>query len=56
MNSLPKTLSSDAYQQLEELIVTLELPPGELISENELSSKLGLGRTPVRATTAWTLS
>ena len=48
MNILPKTLSSDAYHQIEELIVTLELPPGKLISEHELSSKLGLGRTPVR--------
>jgi DNA-binding GntR family transcriptional regulator len=33
---------------LEELIVTLELPPGSVWSELQLSEKLGIGRTPVR--------
>jgi DNA-binding GntR family transcriptional regulator len=37
-----------AYLQLEEMIVTLQLQPGRLISENWVSQTLGLGRTPVR--------
>jgi DNA-binding GntR family transcriptional regulator len=44
----PKTLTSQAYEQIEELIVTLELPPGSALSEAELSARLGIGRTPVR--------
>ncbi|WP_187276661.1 GntR family transcriptional regulator [Parahaliea maris] len=37
-----------AYRLLEEKIVTMELAPGALLSEAELSLELGLGRTPVR--------
>ncbi|MBN2356633.1 GntR family transcriptional regulator, partial [candidate division KSB1 bacterium] len=37
-----------AYQQLEEGIVTLRLKPGTLCTETELSSMLGIGRTPIR--------
>jgi DNA-binding GntR family transcriptional regulator len=33
---------------LEEMIVTLQLPPGSLWSESMLSESLGIGRTPVR--------
>jgi len=33
---------------LEEMIVTLQLPPGSLWSESTLSESLGIGRTPVR--------
>lgn len=40
--------SSVAYYLLRDLIVTLELEPGELVSERELQERLGLGRTPVR--------
>ena len=41
-------LADQARAQLEELIVTLELPPGSVWSEAQLSEKLGIGRTPVR--------
>lgn len=44
--SLSKT--ETAYRLLEEQIVTMELAPGALLSESELSLQLGLGRTPVR--------
>lgn len=44
----PKTLTQQAYEQIEELIVSLQLPPGCAISEAELSQRLGIGRTPVR--------
>ena len=34
--------------QLEELIVTLQLPPGSAVSEGMLSKRLRIGRTPIR--------
>jgi len=43
-----RSLSDRAYYRIRELIVSLELPPGSLISERELMERLGLGRTPVR--------
>jgi DNA-binding GntR family transcriptional regulator len=43
-----RSLSDRAYYRIRELIVSLELPPGSLISERELMEQLGLGRTPVR--------
>ncbi|MCA8892763.1 GntR family transcriptional regulator [Hyphomonas sp.] len=43
-----RPLSEDAYEQLEELIVTMELAPGTLVTEQELAQRTGLGRTPVR--------
>lgn len=41
-------LTDIAYQQLEEAIVTLRIPPGTLISEQSLSGMTGIGRTPLR--------
>jgi len=41
-------LADQARAQLEELIVKLELPPGSVWSESQLSQRLGIGRTPVR--------
>ncbi len=43
-----RSLADQAYYRIRELIVTLELPPGSLVSEPELMERLGLGRTPVR--------
>ena len=43
-----RPLSEDAYEQLEELIVTMDLAPGTLVTEQELAQRIGLGRTPVR--------
>ena len=43
-----RSLSDQAYYRIRELIVTLDLPPGSLVSERELMERLGLGRTPVR--------
>ena len=42
------SLSSIAYYLLRDLIVTLELEPGELLSERDLMDRLSLGRTPIR--------
>lgn len=37
-----------AYRILKENIISTELKPGSLVSENETAAKLGLSRTPVR--------
>jgi DNA-binding GntR family transcriptional regulator len=42
------SLTDRAYSDLEELIVTLQLPPGSAVSETALSERLGIGRTPIR--------
>ena len=44
----PPSLAEQAYSLLEEKLVTLELPPGSMISEGNLIDLTGLGRTPVR--------
>jgi DNA-binding GntR family transcriptional regulator len=43
-----KSLASAAHEILEHLVVTLQLPPGSLWSEEALSERIGIGRTPVR--------
>ena len=42
------SLTDQAYRRLEELIVTLQLAPGSVVSESALSKRLGIGRTPIR--------
>jgi DNA-binding GntR family transcriptional regulator len=42
------TLMEDAYRRLEEMIVTLEIAPGSVVSEAILSRLLGIGTTPIR--------
>ena len=41
-------LSDQAYLAIRDLIVTLELPPGAVVSEADLMTRLMMGRTPVR--------
>ena len=43
-----ETLTEQAYLRLEEMIVTLKLAPGAILSEQALSLELGIGRTPIR--------
>ena len=43
-----QSLSDRAYYAIRELIVTLELAPGSVVSERELMERLGVGRTPIR--------
>ena len=43
-----QSLTDRAYAALEEMIVTLRLPPGAVVSESALSEQLGIGRTPIR--------
>ena len=42
------SLAEQAYHLLEGELVTLRLPPGELVSEKELMDAAQIGRTPVR--------
>lgn len=42
------SLSDQAYSQIEEMIVTMQLPPETPVSEAQLSNFLGIGRTPIR--------
>lgn len=42
------SLTEQAYWRLEEMIATLQLAPGAVVSEAELCDRLGIGRTPVR--------
>jgi len=43
-----ESLSDQAYEVVEHMIVTLELPPGHVFSEGDLSERVGIGRTPLR--------
>jgi DNA-binding GntR family transcriptional regulator len=42
------TLAAAAYTAIEAEIVTLRLAPGSVVSEQMLSERLGIGRTPIR--------
>jgi DNA-binding GntR family transcriptional regulator len=42
------SLTEKAYREIEELIVTLMLQPGQILSETSLAKHLDIGRTPVR--------
>jgi DNA-binding GntR family transcriptional regulator len=43
-----ETLTDQAYRSIEELIVTLRLRPGDILSEQSLSELVKIGRTPIR--------
>ncbi len=43
-----ETLARKAYNVLEEMILTLRLQPGTVVTERELIQMTGLGRTPLR--------
>lgn len=48
MQNSMATLAERAYRKIEEMLVTLELPPGSSFTEGDISTKLSIGRTPVR--------
>jgi len=43
-----QSLAEQAYRLLEEMIVTLKLAPGTVLTEGDLSERLDIGRTPIR--------
>ncbi|WP_026895306.1 GntR family transcriptional regulator [Clostridiisalibacter paucivorans] len=54
MKQLPKikvkgTLTERTFEILKDAIINLELKPGELIKEEEISKQIGVSRTPIRA-------
>jgi len=42
------SLAETAYRELRARIISLQLPPGELLTDTSLQTELGLGRTPIR--------
>ena len=46
--SRPRSNRRVVYETLRRQVLTLELPPGAALSENELAAALGVSRTPVR--------
>lgn len=47
-NGKRELLTDQAYRQLRDAIVSLELQPGSTLDEKQLSASLGLGLTPIR--------
>lgn len=43
-----KTLGKVAYSKIREEIITLNFKPGQMLSESEIGSVLGVSRTPIR--------
>lgn len=48
MSRPDKSLRSQAYELLQEWIVTQVLPPDSTVTEEELAERAGIGRTPIR--------
>lgn len=48
VKEIEETQAGRAYRIIEQMIVSMELPPGCRITENVLSQSIGIGRTPVR--------
>ncbi len=43
-----ESFADRAYRKIEELIVSLQVEPGAVLTEQGLAAQLGLGRTPIR--------
>src|SRR5688572_30824547 len=43
-----RLVAEHAYVEMRDRIVTLQLPPGTVLREDELMSEMGIGRTPLR--------
>ncbi len=43
-----RLVAEHAYEEMRDRIVTLQLPPGTVLREDELMSEMGIGRTPLR--------
>ncbi len=43
-----RSLTDEAYRRIEEMVVTLRLAPGSVVTEQELCKDLDIGRTAVR--------
>lgn len=47
-NGMRRSSRREVYESLRRAVLTLELPPGSALSENELAQRLGVSRTPIR--------
>ncbi len=45
---MKKKSRETAYDKIQELIYSMQIKPGQSVTENALSEQLGIGRTPVR--------
>lgn len=52
MENAAESLLDRAYVEIKRIIISAEFLPGSLVSENELSKRLGISRTPVHAAMA----
>jgi DNA-binding GntR family transcriptional regulator len=43
-----RLVAERAYEELRDRVVTLHLPPGTVLREDELMQEMGIGRTPLR--------
>ena len=43
-----RSQSEEAYLQIRERIVSLDMPPGSVVNESRLRAELNIGRTPIR--------
>jgi DNA-binding GntR family transcriptional regulator len=48
IDGVAPSLADRAHRRIENMIVTGAIPPGSMISENDLREQLNVGRTPVR--------
>jgi GntR family transcriptional regulator, rspAB operon transcriptional repressor len=48
LKTVRKSLGEQAYESIRDSIISLELEPGQMVSELELANMLGVSRTPVR--------
>ena len=46
--STPRSQSEEAYLQIRDRILCLDLPPGSVVNEGRLREELAIGRTPIR--------
>jgi len=51
VNRRRRSFADEIYDEMRRMIVTLEVQPGELLLEKELSSRFAVSRTPVREAT-----
>ncbi len=46
--AVKKKSKEEAYETIQQLILSTQIRPGESITENALATQLGIGRTPIR--------
>jgi DNA-binding GntR family transcriptional regulator len=47
-NTSKNNLSESVYEYIKEMLLTLQLKPGDKVPENKIATQLGISRTPIR--------